>query len=136
MLSKTLRLFAIAIGVVASIWTVWSLTRAHMLPRQFERIAARDSKQRVVLLGAPKSIEKCGEPFTRVLNQVVLRIFFMLHPTPLSSPNTGPYRSTKVGRLLINITTFLLRAHFSTRENSPVVALTAIRNFGMSRSVP
>jgi hypothetical protein len=61
---KNVRLIIVAIGIAASTWIGWSLMRAKVLPAKFERIAVGDTREQVVrLLGKPRRIEKCGEPF-------------------------------------------------------------------------
>src|ERR1035438_505959 len=61
---RKMRVITIAIGVAASMWIGWSIFRATVLPARFERVAVGDSREQVVqLLGKPRSIEKCGEPF-------------------------------------------------------------------------
>jgi hypothetical protein len=59
-----MRLLGTAIAVAFSTWMILSLIRAHILPQRFERVAVGDSRERVVqLMGRPRSVEKCGEPF-------------------------------------------------------------------------
>jgi len=61
---KIVRLIIITIGVAAATWIGWSLMRAKILPERFERIAIGDPREQVVqLLGKPRRVEKCGEPF-------------------------------------------------------------------------
>jgi hypothetical protein len=53
-----------ATGVAILVWAGWSIVRANTLTKNFERINIGDSRDWVVkLLGRPRSIEKCGEPF-------------------------------------------------------------------------
>jgi hypothetical protein len=62
-LRKRLTVIAAA-GIAILMWGGWKVVRANVLSRNFERVKIGDSRERVVqLLGRPRSIEKCGEPF-------------------------------------------------------------------------
>lgn len=61
---KRVRVIMIAIGLIVLGWIGWSIFRSKVLPARFERVRVGDSQEQVVrLLGNPKSIEKCGQPF-------------------------------------------------------------------------
>ena len=61
---RKIQLLGILVGVAASVWLGWTIFRVKTIPQRFARISVGDSREQVVqLLGKPKSVEKCGEPF-------------------------------------------------------------------------
>jgi hypothetical protein len=60
---KTKALYALVAAALV-LWAIADIARASRIPKHFEQIAIGDSRDRVLeLMGKPKTIEKCGEPF-------------------------------------------------------------------------
>src|SRR2546426_12420080 len=61
---RKVKLIIVVVVAAASIWIGWSIIRARLLSKGFERIAIGDSRDQVMhLLGKPWRIERCGVSF-------------------------------------------------------------------------